>query len=264
MKKNLYIAAIILFAILFAVSAFLLIRYYVQISRSQASYDELIQIKDQAKPLEQDEQNPLMAVVVDQDTGENRLVLAEYAPIYERNPDTVGWIAIEGTNINFPVMHRPEDTDYYLNRDFYGKWNNQGAIYVREQCDVFAPSDNITIYGHRTNAGTMFAALQDYQKQSFWQDHQYIQFDTLTEHHTYQIFAVFTIESTQDSDFPYHLFVDAENDEEFDQFVTKAKGYSLYETGVSATPEDKLITLSTCVGTGNLGRLVVIAKRIAE
>lgn len=262
MKKKLYIAAIILFAALFAVSAFLLIRYYVQISRSQASYDALIQIKDQAQPVEQDEQNPLMAVVVDQDTGENRLVLAEYAPIYELNPDTVGWISIEGTNINFPVMHRPEETDYYLNRDFYGKWNNQGAIYVREQCDVFAPSDNITIYGHRTNAGTMFAALQDYQKQSFWQDHQYIQFDTLTTHNTYQIFAVFTIESTEDSDFPYHLFVDAENDEEFDQFVTKAKGYSLYETGVSATPDDKLITLSTCVGTGNLGRLVVVAKQV--
>ena len=267
MKKKLYIAAILLFAVLFAVSAFLLIRYYVQISRSQAAYDELVQIKDSVQatmPEDVQENAPLMAVVVDPDTGANKLVLAEYAPIYQLNPDTVGWIAIEDTNINFPVMHKPEVTDYYLNRDFHGNWNNQGAIYVREQCDVFAPSDNITIYGHRTNAGTMFGALQDYQKQTFWQEHQYIRFDTLTEHRTYQIFAVFTIESTHDSDFPYHLFVDAQNDSEFDQFVTKAKGYSLYETGVSASPGDKLITLSTCVGTGNLGRLVVVAKQIVE
>ena len=259
-------AAITLFAALFAVSAFLLIRYYVQINRSQASYDALTQMKDAAQaaiPEDVPEKNPPMAVVIDPNTGANKLILAEYAPIYELNPDTVGWIAIDGTNINFPVMHRPEDTDYYLHRDFYGKPNNQGAIYVREQCDVFAPSDNIIIYGHRTNAGTMFAALQGYQKEDFWRDHQYIRFDTLSAHNTYQIFAVFTIESTADSDFPYHLFVDAQNDGEFDQFVTKAKGYSLYETGVSAEPGDKLITLSTCVGVGNLGRLVVVAKQIA-
>lgn len=271
MKKKLYTAAIILFAVLFAVSAFLLIRYYVQIGRSQAAFDDLAQLKDQAQQdaqatesSDQENHGPLMAVVTDPDTGESKLVLAEYAPIYELNPDTVGWIAIDGTNINFPVMHKPEVTDYYLYKDFYGKYSNQGTIYVREQCDVFTPSDNVTIYGHRTNAGTMFAALQDYQRKDFWQDHQYIQFDTLTEKHTYQIFAVFTIESSEDSDFQYHLFVNAEQGEDFDRFVTQCKRYALYETGVSASPGDKLIALSTCVGTGNLGRLVVVAKRITE
>lgn len=268
MKKIVYTVAVLVFAAVFAVSAFFLIRYYVQIGRSQAAFDELTQIKDQAQQQAQssgdEKTQPQMAEVTDPETGENKLVLAEYAPIYERNPDTVGWIAIDGTNIDFPVLHKPEITDYYLYKDFYGKYSAQGAIYVREQCDVNTPSDNVTIYGHRTNAGTMFAALQGYQKKDFWEQHRYIRFDTLTEYHTYEIFAVFVIESSEDSDFQYHLFVDEQTPGEFDRFVAQCKGYALYDTGVTAGLGDKLITLSTCVGAGILGRLVVVAKRIAE
>ena len=97
-------------------------------------------------------------VEVTDKNGEPLLVLPEYAPIFERNKDTVGWIKIDGTNIDFPVVQRKESTDYYLYKNFDGEYSNQGAIYVREQCDVFAPSDNLTIYGHRTNAKTMFGA----------------------------------------------------------------------------------------------------------
>ena len=202
-----------------------------------------------------------MVQVIDK-YGEPMVVLPEYAPIFERNKDLVGWIKIDGTNIDFPVVQRKESTDYYLYKNFDGEYSNQGTIYVREQCDVFAPSDNLTIYGHRTSAGTMFGALQKYQKEDFWRDHQYIQFDTVSERHTYQIMSVFTIETTEDSDFKYHLFVDAADEAEFDQFVTKAKAYSLYDTGVSAQPGDKLITLSTCVGYGDLQRLVVVAVQV--
>ena len=270
MKKKIYIAAMILFAVLFLVSAVMLIVYFVQIHQAQKAYDELASIKEQAyqqaqehAPVDENgqKQEPTMVQVTDK-YGEPMVVLPEYAPIFERNKDMVGWIRIDGTNIDFPVVQRKESRDYYLYKNFYGEYNNQGTIYVREQCDVFAPSDNLTIYGHRTSAGTMFGALQGYQKKEFWQDHQYIQFDTVSERHTYQIISVFTIETTEDSDFKYHLFVDAEDDAEFDQFVTKAKAYSLYDTGVPARPGDKLITLSTCVGYGDLQRLVVVAVQV--
>lgn len=270
MKKKLYIAALILFSVIFAVSAFFLIRYYVQINKSQKAYEALADIKEQALQqaienalVDEDgvKQEPSMVEVTDKN-GEPLMVLPEYAPIYERNKDTVGWIRIDGTNIDFPVMQRKEITDYYLYKNFDGEYSNQGAIYVREQCDVFAPSDNLTIYGHRTNAKTMFGALQDYKKKDFWQGHQYIQFDTVSEHHTYQIISVFTIQATEDSGFHYHLFVNAENDAEFEEFVANAKRHSLYDTGVTAVPGDRLITLSTCEGYGSLGRLVVVAKQV--
>lgn len=270
MKKKLYIGLLILFAVIFLVSAVVLIRYFVEIHQSQKTYEDLAQIKEVAlqQAIEQapeDEngikQEPAFVEVTDKN-GEKILVLPEYAPIYELNKDTVGWIKIEGTNIDYPVVQRKESTNYYLYKNFYGEYSNQGTIYVREQCDVFAPSDNLVIYGHRTNAGTMFGALQEYKSKDYWQDHQYIQFDTLTEHHTYQIVAVFTIESTEDSNFPYHLFVDAADDAEFEKFISNAKAIDLYDTGVTAVPGDKLITLSTCEGSGNLGRLVVVAKQV--
>lgn len=270
MKKKIYIAAIALFALIFAVSAFLLIRYYVQINKAQRAYDELANIKEQAlqeaianAPVDENgvKQEPTLVTVIDKE-GEPLLVLPEYAPLYERNKDMVGWIRIDGTNIDFPVVQRKETTDYYLYKNFDGQYSNQGTIYVREQCDVFAPSDNLTIYGHRTSAKTMFGALQDYKKQEFWQEHQYIRFDTISEHHIYQILSVFTIQATADNGFQYHMFVDAETDAEFEEFVTKAKDRSLYDTGVTAEPGDKLITLSTCEGYGNLGRLVVVAKQV--
>ena len=270
MKKKIYIAAIVLFALVFLVSAFFLIRYFMQINKVQKSYDELANIKEQAlqeaieqAPVDENgvKQEPAMVIVTDK-YGESISVLPEYAPLFERNKDMVGWIRIDGTNIDFPVVQRKESTDYYLYKNFDGEYSNQGAIYVREQCNVFAPSDNLTIYGHRTNAKTMFGALQDYKKQEFWREHQYIQFDTIFEHHTYQILSVFTIQATEDNGFQYHLFVDAETDGKFVEFVDNAKGRSLYETGVTAAPGDKLITLSTCEGYGNLGRLVVVAKRV--
>lgn len=271
MRKKIYFAAIILFALLFAVSAFFLIRYFTEINSSESEFEELAEKKQAA--LEQAQENapvdengekqpPAMVEVTNPKTGEKMLILPEYAPIYELNSDTVGWIKIEGTNIDYPVVQRKESTDYYLYKNFAGEYSNQGTIYVREQCDVFAPSDNLVIYGHRTNAGTMFGALQEYKSKEYWQEHQYIQFDTLMEHHKYQIVAVFTIESTEDSNFPYHLFVDAADDEEFEQFVNNAKAIDLYDTGVTAVPGDKLITLSTCEGYGNLGRLVVVAKQV--
>ena len=270
MKKKIYIAAMVLFALIFAVSAYFLISYFLQINKAQKAYEELANIKEQAlqqalenAPVDENgnRQEPELVVTTDKD-GEPMLILPEYAPIFERNKDLVGWIQIDGTNIDFPVVQRKESTDYYLYKNFDGQYSNQGTIYVREQCDVFAPSDNLVIYGHRTSAKTMFGALQDYKKQEFWQTHQFIQFDTISEHHTYQILSVFTIQATASNGFQYHLFVDAETDAEFLEFVDNAKGRSLYETGVTAVPGDKLITLSTCEGYGNLGRLVVVAKRV--
>lgn len=273
MKKKLFFTAVILFAALFAVSAFFLIRYYVQTGRSQKAYNELTQIKMQAleeAPSEAYDPEtgellpPALLEITDPNTGQTRLILPEYAPIYLMNPDTVGWIKVEGTNIDYPVLQRTDSKDYYLNRDFYGKWNSQGAIYAREQCDVSAPSDNVTVYGHNMKSGTMFAGLHKYNTKEFWQEHQYIQLDSLTERRTYQVMAVFSIDSTLESDFPYHLFVDAQEEQEFVDFVAQAKRYSLYDTGVTAQPGDKLITLSTCTGVNNVNRFVVVAKLVEE
>lgn len=189
-------------------------------------------------------------------------VLFRYRSLYTINSDMVGFIEIPGTSIKYPVVQSPYEANYYLRRNFYKTSATCGSIYVREACDVFKPSDNITIYGHKMTNGTMFADLHKYKNKSFYDDNTLIYFDTLTEYHTYEIFAVFQTEANQGNSFNYHLFDDAKDEAEFNQFVKSCKALSFYDTGITPTYGDKLITLSTCDKSLEDGRFVVVARRI--
>ena len=176
----------------------------------------------------------------------------------------MGWIKVEDTNINYPVVQSVNEPNFYLKHKFDKTYSAYGCPYVQENCDVQKPSDNIIIYGHHMNDGSMFTGLMKYRNKSFWEGHKTITFDTLTDRHQYEVIAVFkTVVYTDSSDsFKYYEFTDAENVVEFDAYVAKCKELSLYDTGVSAEYGDKLISLSTCEYSRNNGRLVVVAKRV--
>ena len=176
----------------------------------------------------------------------------------------MGWIKVEDTNINYPVVQSVNEPNFYLKHKFDKTYSAYGCPYVQENCDVQKPSDNIIIYGHHMNDGSMFTGLVEYRNKSFWEGHKTITFDTLTDRHQYEVIAVFkTVVYTNSSDsFKYYEFTDAENVAEFDAYVAKCKELSLYDTGVSAEYGDKLISLSTCEYSRNNGRLVVVAKRV--
>lgn len=277
MKKWIFITLIVIFAAVFLLSGWYLLDYFMESKEAADQYEELAQIVEDARqeparpgkpgPVPEVEQTPEETkepwiYVTDPETGESVAVLPEYSQLYTMNNHMVGWIQIPGTRINYPVLQEPEYTDYYLKRNFYRDYSDYGAIYVREDCDVNRPSDNMTIYGHRMNDGSMFADLHEYKEASFYKEHPYIYFDTLTEYHTYEILSVFLISSTVTNTFQYHLMVDAENQGEFAEFINQCKSRSLYDTGVDAVYGDKLITLSTCEYSNDNGRLVVVAKRI--
>ena len=190
-------------------------------------------------------------------------IMPQYLPFYQKNADMVGWIQIPDTKVNYPVMQTPNNPDYYLKRNFDRIASDWGAIYVRESCDVFTPSDNQTIYGHHMKDGSMFAGLLKYKTKSYWETHKYIHYDTLYEYHTYEIFAVFKTSADIGKGYPYHRFENAATQEEFDNFVSSVKGLSFYDTGITPTFGDKLIALSTCEYTLNNGRFVVVARRIS-
>jgi len=202
---------------------------------------------------------------VDVETQDGRTVqvLRDYAELFRANNDVVGWIQIPNTQIDYPVLQKPDSTDYYLKRDFYGEYSRHGCIYVRESCDVFLPTDNVTIYGHRMKDGSMFFGLTEYINEEYYHDNKYIYFDTLEAYHTYEIISVFLTTASVGKGFRYHVFENAQTPEEFDSFVNTCKELALYDTGVTAQYGDKLITLSTCDYTMTNGRLVVVAKRIS-
>ena len=190
-------------------------------------------------------------------------ILAEYVSWYEKCQDVVGWIRIPGIKTDDPVMQTPGNKNYYLDHDINGNKNKYGELYIREQCDVFAPSDNLVIYGHHMKDGTMFGQLDKYLNESFWESHQYIYFDTLYEKQTYRIFAVFKTSANPGAGFSYYKFNDAADAQEFDAYVATCKELSFYDTGITPVYGDKLITLSTCEYTLSNGRFVVVAVRVS-
>lgn len=179
--------------------------------------------------------------------------------LHEENPDCIGWISIEGTVIDYPVMYHPEEENYYLKRDFYGDYSSNGCIFLSELCDP-ETSDNLIVYGHHMSSGAMFAALDNYKEQEFYLEHPEVVFDTLHGTEVYEIIAVFLSPVYTGNDFMYYTFTGAETKEEFDQFIDEVMARTLYDTGKSASFGDKLLTLSTCEYSQTNGRIVVVAK----
>lgn len=264
-KKILYYSLLGVFSAVFLFSAVYLAQYLIQQHRDEQSYDGLGDIVASIQGSHTDPPElPTDVTLPPSSDPTEPSILPEYQPIYEMNSDTVGWIKIEGTNINYPVMQSKDRPDYYLDHNFNKQTPSNGAIYVREACDVFKPSDNVVIYGHYISSGQqMFTHLHKYINKNFWQDNQYITFDTLYEHHTYQVFAVFKTSANAGEGYPYHRFNDALDKEDFDEFISSVKGLSFYDTGITPQYGDKLITLSTCEYTLDNGRLVVVAVQVS-
>lgn len=129
-----------------------------------------------------------------------------------------------------------------------------------ENCDADI-SDNIVLYGHHMNNGSMFSDLCKYEDEDFYKEHKKIRFDTLGGFGEYTVIAAFKTVAYSEKGFPYYHFVYAENQAVFDKYVAKCKELSLYDTGVTAEYGDKLLTLSTCEYSQDNGRMVVVAKK---
>ena len=191
-------------------------------------------------------------------------MLRKYAALYQENEDFVGWLSIEGTGIDYPVL-QCEDDEYYLHHDFYGEDSKYGCLYVREQADL-DDGTNFIIYGHNMRDGAMFGDLDLYLKESFFQEHPTIHFDTLYEERVYEIVAVFRSQVYRAGDevFKYYQFYEADTREEFEEFYRNIKALSIYDTGVEAEFGDTFLTCSTCAYHVEDGRFVVVAKRWQE
>ena len=261
------IIGVIIMVVLFIIGCFAGTMFYKQYADAKSSAttfeelqeqikntDELLNSEDEQSTTEDSENTPAET---------EPTVFDKYRPLQEQNSDMVGWIFIEGTEINYPVMQSPGDPDYYLLHNFDKEFSYRGCLYAQADCDVFTPSDNIVIYGHRMSDGSMFARLDRYMKEQYYRDNPYIFFDTLTELHTYKIVSVFLTTASVGKGFSYHTFVNANSEEQFNKFVKSVKSMALYDTGVDASYGDKLITLSTCEYSQTNGRLVIVAKRIS-
>ena len=265
MKKTLFIVTVLLLVAAFGVSAFMVGNYLLDGKKQADRMDQLAQAVSEAQTQTTETTEAVTEETTEATEPEETTkpgMLPGYKDIYEQNNDTVGWIKMEGTKMNYPVLQTPDDPNYYLYRDFDKKDSKRGSIYAWSEADINKPSDNITLFGHHMADGSMFACLNDYTKKEAWDKNNLIFFDTLNEYHTYKIFAVFKTSANVGQGFSYHKFVDAADEKEFNDFVSTCKKLSFYDTGVTPVYGDKLICLSTCEYTLDNGRLVVAAVRI--
>jgi len=188
-----------------------------------------------------------------------------YRELHEQNPDMVGWVKIEGTAINYPVMYTPNDGDYYLNHGFDRKKAKSGVPFIDQRCAIDPPGTNTIIYGHHMKNGTMFADLAKYKDQKFWEQHPIVRFDTLTAQQQYVIIAVFQskIFRSDEDVFKHYNFINAHSQADFDRYIENIKQLSLYDTGITAEYGDELITLITCNYHDENGQMVVVARKIS-
>ncbi len=190
-------------------------------------------------------------------------VLPEYETLYNKNKKLIGWLKIDDTNIDYPVM-QTANNEYYLDHNFNQEYDKNGSIFMDASCDVVHRSTNLILYGHHMKSGKMFGNLNSYSSQEYCEKHSTIRFDTIYEKGLYQVMYVFRsrIYNEDEVVFKYYQFFDAASEKEFQSNMQEMAALSLYDTGVTASFGDELLTLSTCDSSEPDGRFVVVAKRI--
>jgi sortase B len=194
-------------------------------------------------------------------------VVVDFDALLAENPNTVGWIAIPDTLVNYPVV-QARDNQKYLKTSFSGARAGAGAIFMDCYNSADPLSHNTILYGHNMGSGRtdMFGTLLDYKDYEHYKAHPYIQFDTIYEQHGWwKIFAVIHL-NTQTDNFDY-LRLWFEDDAQAESWIKQAKSMSLYDTGVTARANDKILTLSTCDrsdGYGRNGRLIILAVKMED
>lgn len=186
------------------------------------------------------------------------LIDVNFKELLEKNSDTVGWLKIEGTNVNYPIV-QTTDNSYYLTRDFNKKKNKGGWIFLDYRNNINNLNNNTIIYGHGLLNKAMFGSLKNTLKSTWYKntDNHIIRLSTPTENTMWQIFSIYTISVTSD-----YLQINFSSDIEYLRFLTKLKKRSTNKFNTTINERDIILTLSTC--DNNIGRLVIHAKLIKK
>ena len=221
-KNRLMIAGAALCAALFLFSGAMLAREYLDQKQSAEAFDEVAEL------VKEDVELPTLELADDPVQEPEELTAFEkYADVYAQNSDLVGWISIPGTRIDYPVMQTKDNPNFYLKHAFDKSYSSYGVPYMQENCDI-GISDNLVLYGHHMNNGSMFSDLCKYESEDFYQEHKTIRFDTLDSFGEYEVIAAFKTVAYSESGFKYYHFVRAEQEEDFDEFIAKCKPEALF------------------------------------
>ena len=267
-KKIIYI----FFIILITFSLLYILNYYCNIYFSKKENNLLNEISINENVILLQSENEISEEKTDipittmQDTPQKTERMLQVEELQKENSEIKAWIEIENTNINYPVL-QSSNNSYYMNHNYKKQWSKSGSIFLDKDYTFNPPSSNLLIYGHNLKNGTMFETLLKYKNKNFYTEHPTIRFTTNEDDSYYEIISVFESRvyyKSEQNVFRYYYFVNAENEDEYNNFVINAKNASLYDTGKTAQYGDQLMTLSTCSYHTKDGRFAVIAKKIYQ
>ena len=202
-------------------------------------------------------------------------IRTDLKPFLAINEEVIGWLKIDGMNIDHPVLQHKGSGSidnlnlYYIDHNIYKKWDTSGALFL-DSGAIFTKTDvsqNLVVYGHNMNAfGNMFNNLKKYRDFELYKEHPLIKFDTLYSLNKYKVFAVFitTVSQAEDKGYVFEYWKQGFNEQaEFADWIKQIKLRSLYSTMVDVKAGDHILTLSTCFyDLSHNSRLVVMARKI--
>ena len=198
-----------------------------------------------------------------EDTDKKSEGMLKLEELQKENSDIKAYIEIDGTNISYPVL-QASDNNYYMRKNYKKDYSFDGSIFLDKDVSLELPSTNFLIYGHNNKNGTMFNDLLKYKDKDFYNQYPTIKLITNTEESEYEIIAVFysrVYYKSENNVFRYYYFINAENEQEFNDYINNCKKASIYDTEKTATYGEQLLTLSTCSYHTEDGRFAVVAKK---
>ena len=274
-KKIIPITILILSITTYLISIFILTRWFVQNERSKNSTENLTnnppnEIIDTTEEESPNQSENIEEIEPPQDNNttpppqepENQIIddgfiNTDLNYYLQKNPETVGWIKVNGTKVNYPIVQH-SDNDFYLEHDFYQRKTANGWIFADYRNNFETFDNNTIIYGHNLINNTMFGSLTNLLNKSFIENpnNHYIKLSTKNTNSVWQIFSVYKINPTTD-----YLQAKFNSTVAYQEFLDTIKNRSYYNFNQNVNYNDKIITLSTCDNTGTK-RVVIHAKLI--
>jgi len=246
LKSNIItILMLILFSILLGISSIEIIKWYKN-NRENKNIKEEISQAITIEEIEEDEE---------QKDNISRYKV-DFEGLKQRNKDTVGWLKVEGTKVEYVVV-QSTNNKYYLDRNFKKEFNSAGWIYADYKNKLDGTDKNIVIYGHNRRDGSMFGSLKNILKKDWYskKENRKVTFITEKEEAIYEVFSIYRIEVED-----YYITTDF-RDKEFLNFINTIKERSIKDFNVKVTEKDSILTLSTC-DNDNKYRIVLHARKI--
>ena len=179
-------------------------------------------------------------------------------PLFERNSDCIGWVYIEGTAVDYPVMHTPDEPQRYLRKNFDKEYSNAGVPFLNGICTL--DCDHLILYGHNMKNGTMFSDVTQYRSKNYYLEHPFIEFETVHGLKRYAIFAVVQVKNNEG----WYVFHTSTDESEYNTRIAEIKERSLYDTKITPIYGQQLITLSTCYGATKSDRIIVVGVEMHD